>query len=387
MKSVINSIQKILVLVFVVLLTLAYESHFSGLSFFNTLLAIILVILFVLSLDFSLLLGDKHIKYSLFALIAISLASIASNAFFNDELMFKDVRSVSMCIAAIIVGYSCNFNEKEIAIIFTIFGVFSLLVGMEQVTSSIGGFIIEDQYLADVKNSLGVLLATAAAGSVFLLFHSQSLKSFYLIWAAMAVFAIIIMLTIRARADTLTAFMMIFYLVVLKYARKGWYKLLILVIVVLLLSYFILPQSALDFIYNSFFQHYEGRDITAGRMERNVFGLSFIQEHWVVGNLNVNLIVPTIHNYVLYKLFSYGFLFAFPLLFYYFYLFICSFRLSLRKVNQPFSQMGYMMILIPFLVSIFEYSYPFGPGTATLFNFIILGYSLRRFRMNSYLSS
>ncbi len=38
---------------------------------------------------------------------------------------------------------------------------------------------------------------------------------------------------------------------------------------------------------------------------------------------------------------------------------------------------GYFALLIPFIISMAEPTYPFGPGTATVFNFILFGVALR----------
>ena len=43
---------------------------------------------------------------------------------------------------------------------------------------------------------------------------------------------------------------------------------------------------------------------------------------------------------------------------------------------------GYFALLIPFVISMAEPTYPFGPGTATVFNFILFGVALRDTRDN-----
>lgn len=44
---------------------------------------------------------------------------------------------------------------------------------------------------------------------------------------------------------------------------------------------------------------------------------------------------------------------------------------------QPSAFIGFYAILVLFVVSMFEYAFPFGPGTSTMLNFVILGLAFR----------
>ena len=135
--------------------------------------------------------------------------------------------------------------------------------------------------------------------------------------------------------------------------------------------------NAIDYVVNSFVQNYEGGDITSGRMERNVAGLNFLADHFWLGELTADGELAWIHNYPLNKLCEFGLVFSMPIL-------IIYVMLLALVIGQTFKQsacnpynVGYFALLVPFMISMAEPTYPFSPGTATAFNFILFGMALR----------
>jgi len=144
----------------------------------------------------------------------------------------------------------------------------------------------------------------------------------------------------------------------------------------MVVAYLVIPESAKQYVVNSFVQNQEA-DITSSRMSRNRAGLSFISDHPLFGNLNVDAEMDWIHNYPLLKLFQYGFVFAFPIMMLYLYLLFYSVVKTSICNNRNNYNIGYFALLVPFVVSMAEPTLPFGPGTATLFNFILFGMATR----------
>jgi hypothetical protein len=60
---------------------------------------------------------------------------------------------------------------------------------------------------------------------------------------------------------------------------------------VAILVFICLPSSIKQYVYNSFFSNYEGGDITAGRMERNMAAIDFLSDHIFLGNLHKVLLL------------------------------------------------------------------------------------------------
>ena len=138
----------------------------------------------------------------------------------------------------------------------------------------------------------------------------------------------------------------------------------------------------IDYVSDSLFLHHE-EDFTNDRIERNIVGLHFLSDHLWFGNLGVNEKFLWIHNYPLEKLCKYGLVFSFPLLIIYVYFFVKVCRYSFMSDIHNISNIGYYILLIPFMISLVEPTFPFGPGTACAFNYILFGMSIRDANMNS----
>ena len=96
----------------------------------------------------------------------------------------------------------------------------------------------------------------------------------------------------------------------------------------------------------------------------------------IAGNLDGFAHVPWIHNYPLLKLYDYGLFFSFPVLFLYFYLLVFAIKKSLKEKVTVWN-FGVFALIIPFIASMAEPTLPFGPVTATVFNFIMFGVFLK----------
>ena len=66
-----------------------------------------------------------------------------------------------------------------------------------------------------------------------------------------------------------------------------------------------------------------------------------------------------------------------PILCLYVYLFFIIIKGSLRSKVDNIGEVGFFAALVPFIVSMAEPTFPFGPGTATVFNFILLGAAIK----------
>ena len=241
---------------------------------------------------------------------------------------------------------------------------------------NVGGFEILDQSQVQGKNSMGVLLATSSVIYLFFGLNSKSKPIVKVLFFTLMVFVVVILLTIRARAATLTSAILILLVLYQRFKGKNFLFYLLLGAFVAIIVYLILPGSAKQYVVNSFVQN-QGTDITSSRMSRNRAGLAFISDHPLFGDLNVRAEMDWIHNYPLLKLFQYGFIFAFPIMLLYLYLLFHSIFKTYICNNRNNYSIGYFALLVPFVVSMAEPTLPFGPGTATLFNFILFGMATR----------
>ena len=296
-------------------------------------------------------------------------------AIFGEKSMMSDVRSMAICLVGIIIGWQLELKEKELKVVLIIYAGLTLFVGVMQIIQNIGGLEILDQYHVDNKNSLGVMLTTSATIFMCFGFNWQRNKAVSFLYWLLALIAFIVLLTIRARTATLATVLMLPLLYYQRFKGKNFFLYLVLGFLVLSLIYSVLPTTAKEYVYYSFFQNYEGGDVTSGRMATYRDALHLLSDHVLLGNLNQNVTIDWIHNYPLNRTFEFGLIFVFPILLLYFYLLIISIRNTVHSDKYNTINVGSLLV-IPFIISMAEPTFPFGPGTATVFNFIIFGASI-----------
>ena len=295
-------------------------------------------------------------------------------AVFGDANMITDIKALFFVFASIVIGKSLNLSERKLVILVTIFGFAALFSGIMQVYQNIGGFIILDQYRANSKNSLGAILATAVISFIYA--ASKSKKGVRIAFYAFAVLGVVVVLTIRARASFLAIVLVVIAIFMRQIKSKGviW-SIAILMLVSLLL--FILPEGVSNFVVESITAGSQGTDITSGRMGTYQAALSIFSQNPFMGNIIEQQEIAWVHNYLLLKLSNFGILFAWPFFVFYFYILIYCIKNLLRtnksKEGLPIFYQGFSLVLIPFVISMLEPTFPFAPGTAVAFNFIMLG--------------
>lgn len=339
---------------------------------------IVMVFLLLFGMCFNLkdILKNKVIRVSLFIVLFIFVYYLITRAVFGRRTMMSDLRSIGICLVGMMIGWQMNLDESRYKVALLLFAGLITLMGFFQVTMHVGGFEILDQSEVEGKNSMGVLLATS---SVIYLFFGLNVKSkpiVKVLFFALMFFVVVILLTIRARAATLTSAILILFVLYQRFKGKNFFFYLLIGLFLIVVAYLIVPESAKQYVVNSFVQNQE-MDITSSRMDRNRAGLAFVSDHPLFGDLNVGAEMDWIHNYPLLKLFQFGFIFAFPILLLYLYLLFYSVVKTYICNNRNNYNIGYFALLVPFVVSMAEPTLPFGPGTATLFNFILFGMATR----------
>lgn len=334
-------------------------------------------LLFVLCFNLRSIWQLKLIRKSLFIFIWILFFHLLTVAFFGSKTMLGDARSIAICLVAIMIGWQLELEEKQYNFVLLFYAGLTLFVGLMQVLLNVGGFEILDQYHTDNKNALGVMLATSAFVFFFLFMNSKKKGFWKILLLALSVFTVYLLLTIRARAATLTFAIMVLYMLYERFKGKNFLFYLLLGLFLVTIVFLILPASVKDYVYNSFFQNYDMGNIDTGRGERNRDALNFLSYNPLFGNLKENVDVEWVHNYPLRILFQYGIVFSLPIMILYLYLLIKTVARTFKANNHNAFSIGYYALIIPFIISMAEPTFPFGPGTATVFNFILFGFALK----------
>lgn len=384
MKLLLSNIKFLLLILLIVLLIFYFHPYIMDMkknlslekgTILSPYINLIFSLILFLSFDYKNIIRCKEIKSFTILLLLFTLLLIITNAFGFDIDIFNDIRQLLIPLFAIIIGWQLKINDKKYFEILVLFIVCSLIVALSQVFTNIGGFVIEEQYLVENKNALGVILATALILSFIFYFANQNSK--YILFLVISLILLICLLTIRARTATLISLLFMLFILFKKFSGRNIIFGFIGVLSIIFLIYFILPIEAQHFLYDSFFLNQE-QNVTSDRMDRNLGAINFLKDNLFLGNLaNKSVSSDIVHNYPLLKLYNYGLFLGLVILSIYLYLLVVLVRNIFNTNFFDIRNIGYIILLIPFGISMAEPAFPYGPGTATVFNFMLFGISLR----------
>ncbi|MFW3496704.1 O-antigen ligase family protein [Aerococcus viridans] len=279
----------------------------------------------------------------------------------------------------------------EITFIRKLVDWFILLVTFLSVTSILyygNGFSISATYLIPAKNQIGPMISIAILLSLFTLINRDFLikdrknNFFYLVCFLLTFTSL---LTIRNRSGMLAiAFCVFLYCLTrikFKYKLKTWGAIYFTFCIFLGLFYFGYFDRLLNYIWDSFTLNYDVTNIdmlSAGRFDTYIEGIIFVYENPVFGEIgNNNFLRGTPHNYIIANIVSYGLVFGMPLIVFYLYLWWFTIKNTLFGSKNSMQLEFIWVLFTTLIVSLFEYSYPYGPGTSQLMMWTLFGYFLR----------
>lgn len=373
-----------ILILLVLLLSFSYHPYVLKTSNVNDNSILTIYIFFIYSLLFCLTFKIKNffkakviLNLSLLILVFIGMLSIVIILGYDINI-FNEIRPLIITTVAITIGWQLKLSNKEFLCILILYSLAVLFTSIQNIMINIGSFIIKEQYAVKLKNCIGVMLATSSIIFYSLAFNKNLNRLYRLILLLLSIISLLSLLTLRARTATLSVFMVIIFLLFKRYniKNKNILNSIFIAFLSLTIIYFVLPASIKDFIYNSFTLN-TSQNITTGRIDRNILALNYLSDNPFVGNLNKTGNVPLIHNYILLQIYKYGIIFSSGILLFYFYLLYIIINGVFKKNLFELKQIGFTIMLVPFIISFAEPSIPFGPGTVNVFNFIIFGITLK----------
>lgn len=313
-------------------------------------------------------------KFFLGFIVLIGITGLMFLVFMSQHFHYNmgDFTQLIIVLLSLVIGYSLTLSDKQLTYLCVVYCAAAIIVGYLAVVSYTGVFSFEgNRNLIDGKNLIGGLVAVAGAVSVFL-FSMDPKKKWLIVLFALA---FIVSALIRARA-AFVAFVFLGMLIALK--KFPFYKVLISAII-LVFVYIIFSSQIDSFLMGSLV----GRgglnidDLSTGRAERNRLGLQYLSENFWTGELYGESDLPWIHNYLLLRLVRYGF-WGSIFIFIYFYFLAKLVKEFFSVKEMKMSDIGLFLPIIPFIVSLVEPSYPFGPGTVQFFVYVLFGFYLRQ---------
>ena len=332
---------------------------------------------FILSLSISIVRKSRFIRNYVIWLLVIFVAALILVAFYRNRIMLHECRAFIIVLGSMMIGYNLQLTRPQFVIIVLMFCLTTLFAGIMQVLVNNGGFRIANQYLTDSKNSLGAMLATSAFSFLYLRrqLNKRLSKSLSLICLLLS---LVVIVTIRARMALVAVVMvLLFYYFLATRSRSVLITLLVLGAVTIV-GIVLMPGFVLDYLDASFTAGTQGSDFTSGRLYTYGEAISYLIQNPLLGNVNRLNQIGWIHNYPLLKVYDYGLLFSWPILVLYVIVGFHALFMARRYDSMSIICFAGCCLLIPYLISMAEPTFPFGPGTVTMYNFILMGMAEKR---------
>lgn len=297
------------------------------------------------------------------------------------KIDFNDVLQLSIPFIAILIGYNINISPKKYLNILILYCLAALMLSVYSVFYFIGSFTILDQYMVDSKNALGAILSTSAAiimCAIFLKDISKYRKIRLIIYGTI-ICACLLVLRARAAFVALLFCFLVFMWLLIKNKRNRYllFGIIILTVAVLYLYGALNIPSGLNSFFLGANDLSDLNQVSTGRIDRNIAALNFIYDYPMFGQLTTSYYLDVVHNYVLLKVSQYGLIGSFPLLCLYFYL-VWTIITKILKIQEfKIEHFGYIVMIIPIIISLLEPSFPYGPGSVQVIVYFMLGYSLK----------
>ena len=332
----------------------------------------IVILLVIQTFSFKSLLKNRLLKVGSVVILLMLLEFLVFYAF-DLRFEFSDVWQLIIILLCISIGFNLkNVGENRVNQLLQLYAAVGVCVGLISFNFYKGVISESNVYAIEGKNQLGLIISSASAVALYL---GISLPKLLRRWVFRFFFLLgmVILLLMGARSAfvALLVFASVFLYKVLTRRQRIWCGIILIIILV----------CSFDFLLTMLIGNHDVTDlnsISTGRIERNLLGVAYINEHFWDGELLHASNIPWIHNYVILRLVRYG-IWSFLFLFFYVYLFINIMRNIVKAKRQVrLENVGFFLLIIPYFISLLEPSAPFGPGSNVFMLYIILGITMRK---------
>ena len=310
-------------------------------------------------------------KYFVFVIL-IEMVFLGALFFVGANAEWEPISNLVMVFMFMLISFM-DLSTRQYKWVLNLFVVGTLFSGISIIFTYGNGFVINDLYMPVPKNQIAPVLSTGFFVAFFCGNNTQKVKEKYIYWT-MAFLLFVCICVFRARANMVAVILglMIYFVF---YKRKIFPLVLVGVCGILVLT--LTPLG--EFVYDAFFANYDVSDLnslSAGRTDTYQASLRFIGDHWLLGALysvRDTYHAGSVHNYVLYTLENYGFLGGGLLVYFYVRLLIEVIKKNVQNKMEGLYALGCFVFIVPLVVSFFEYTYPYAPGSAVFMSYFCLG--------------
>lgn len=367
-----------------------YTSDLSGIRMYFTAFAYSCFGLVILGSISSVMKSLVQLKSYLIFTVCILIGAFL--LVMNMELFLGDEYSMIVAFVAFSAGIGLVIDSKYFRWIFFVYCMVAMTVMFAQFKANGIGFEAQSLYILKDKNATSVMWAICAVGLMFFVLRDSWHNLFNIIGIFMMIVLGIGILLAKGRAAFVSMALVMLFMLFKRFLKLTPLNLVIMVLAIVLLGVMmpVLSQffpNAGTFVLDSFDN--KGDDLesfSSGRISRNITAIKDFFENPFFGlSYNGQVSQFTVHNYPLRILSSFG-LFgggAF-IISYMVFVWITLKGLFHFDVYEmfPIWSIGFYFAAVNMLISMFEITYPFSPGTVTGIIMFFEGYAIRNLMLS-----
>jgi O-antigen ligase len=319
----------------------------------------------------------KIIKVHIAVIISISILFVILYGM-GWEVDFSEISLLLLPLLFVLFSYSLKLNEKQVFSFLLFFCIATLLMSLYKVIFNLGGFVILEQYTFGSKNQISPTLSSSITILLYLLLNKYHKNKYLNIFLFLLFISIFLILFVSRGRSAILATLICCLFIIIFYSKQSFSKYVVIIFMIILFL-----SVGYSFIYDSLFLNRGGIDdlnsFSSGRTNVYILGLDYwLQNFWWGEIFSQAKLGHTPHNFILFRLVRFGILGGFLSIFLYlsYLLFIIKIYFNRKNVRNIYD-LGFILMLIPYTISLLEYTFPFGPGTSQLINFFMFGQFLK----------
>ena len=298
-------------------------------------------------------------------------------SFVGAEVVWGPIINLLMVLMFLMISFM-DLSLKQYKWVLQLFLIGVLFSGISIIFTYGNGFVINDLYMPVPKNQIAPILSLGFLIAFFLGNQTKKVKNKYYYWG-IACLLFVCICVFRARANIVASLIGLFVYFVF-YKRK--IRIMLFAAIGTIVILIVTPVG--EFVYNAFFANYDITDlnsISAGRTSTYGSALKFISDNWAFGRMTSSVESyhqGNVHNYLLYTLENYGIWGGGLLIVFYLRLLFEVGKKNIFGYRNGFYTLGCFVFIIPLVVSLFEYTYPYAPGSAVFMAYFCFGQYYRK---------
>ncbi|WP_214756196.1 hypothetical protein [Exiguobacterium sp. s157] len=375
-------------LAFLIAITVVQQMPIINESFYFE-IRVVLYIVFALLCIIPLLNLSKSFKYKTVRIfLFVILYNVILFLVFGSFGFSVNIMELLIPFGILICSLNTNFTQIELSKIIRMYVILAAILGFSSVLYYSGGFEISEIYSIPSKNQIGPIIGISIIIVGVWIFDKKKFNLYSPLFLKITMLLMLIssLLVIRNRASIVAILIVFFMYFIFDLKIKKTYKNLFIIQILsisILVMYFLGHLDYfIDVIWKSLTLNYDVTDLnslSAQRTDVYFYALDFALQNPILGKLaGIEFGYYTPHNFILFKWVSYGIIGSIPFVILYLYLwyFVVDGILKIKRIKT--NSLAIWILLFSLIVSIFEFTYPFGPGVSQIMLWFLIGQYIRR---------